>query len=85
MADSSSSSNCMIQRLSSLPRRPSEWDFCPEETEFVFKVKNENGKNRKIAYTLKEGVPLPYKPALPGLKLLFLIDFCKSEIFQVTI
>ena len=44
-----------------------EWDSCPETTEFTLKLKKSDNKYAKFAYTLKEGVPLPYKPDIPGL------------------
>lgn len=56
------SSSCELVRMNSLPKG---WDYCPKETEFVLKIKV-NNKSQKLQYKLREGVPLPYKPKLPG-------------------
>ena len=65
---SDSDSSCEIVRLSSNPYpAPKEWDVSPESMEFELKIRRSNGKLCKFVYTLKEGVPLPYAPDMPGL------------------
>ena len=59
------SSSCELRKLKSNPLSV-EWTACPATQDFKLKIKRENGKSSKFVYTLKEGVSLPYKPAIEG-------------------
>ena len=61
------SSSCELVRLNSNPLPSKEWEYCPENKEFLMKVRNRKNKLKTMVYTLKEGSPLPYKPNIEGI------------------
>ena len=60
-SESDSDSSSGLVRLSSNPL-PVEWEFCPRDIEFQLKIKKDDGKRARFAYTLRQGVSLPYSP-----------------------
>ena len=70
MSDSNDSDCDAIVKVSSITL-PHAWDEVPDNEDLIFKLKlNGAGGNwSKLAYTLKQGVSLPYFPVIQGLVL----------------